>query len=583
MPFDSIALRAEVADLQGAVLHGRVDKIVQPGELEVALLLRAQQANHWLVLSADAQRARTQRTMVRQANAFAEPSAFVMLLRKYLEGSRLQAIDQQGLDRVLQLLFHGALGEVVLIVEMMGRYSNVILTDRDLRVLGAVKQVRAAENRVRVILPHQPYVSPPRPMQARHPERPKLDPLVAGPGTVAAALGETAPAAPLWQVLLDVVDGLSPTAAREVVYRVTGDTTTSSGTDANLQTAARLLHVVRDLYGPDRGLPSAVWRGEKLVEWAVYPLHAYGDAAHRYPDMPALLDAVYTARAVTDTLAGQRGPLVKAITAQAAALGRKIAALESSLTSRETLEALRVQGEMVLAYQHSLTPGQRVLDLPELGLAITLDPDLTAVENAQRLFKRYRKARDAAAVVPGLLEQARQDHAYLAQLAVHAAQAVDPAALAAVREEWREIQPGSTRRVAKASGQRPGRGTPPAKSRPRIQPLRMRAADGTEILIGRSARQNDAVTFDLADSRDLWLHARQIPGAHVIVRCGGRSPAEETLMRAAELAAYYSQARESTIVPVDYTAVRNVRRIKGGKPGLVHYASEITLQVRPAG
>jgi predicted ribosome quality control (RQC) complex YloA/Tae2 family protein len=583
MPFDSIALRASSDDLRSVALHGRVDKIVQPAELAVALLLRAQQANHWLVLSADAQRARVQRTLTKQTNAFAAPSAFVMLLRKYLEGSRLQLVEQQGVDRVLHLLFHAALGEVVLIAEVMGRYSNVILVDREHRVLGAVKQIRAEENRVRVILPHQPYLPPPRPMQVVHPDRPKLDPFGAISGPLVAALGETTPATPLWHALLDVVDGLSPTAAREVVYRVTGDTMALTGMYVDLETGTRLIHSVRDLYGSDRGLPCAVWRKEKLVEWAAFPLRSRGDAARDYPDLLALLDAVYSERVAGDVLAGQRGPLLAALRGQIAALGRKITALESSLTPKETLEALRVQGEMVLAYQHLVSPGQRELDLPDVGLTIPLDPELTPLENAQRFFKRYRKARDAGAIVPGLLEQARQDRAYAAQLLVHAEQAADPAALAVVRDEWREVQTAHPGDAGKTKAQRQARGGRPTKNRSRVEPLRVRAADGTEILIGRSARQNDAVTFDLADARDLWLHARQIPGAHVIVRCGGRTPSEETLARAAALAAYYSQARESTVVPVDCTAVRNVRRIKGGRPGLVHYSGETTLQVRPAG
>jgi predicted ribosome quality control (RQC) complex YloA/Tae2 family protein len=241
---------------------------------------------------------------------------------------------------------------------------------------------------------------------------------------------------------------------------------------------------------------------------------------------------------------------------------------------------------MILAYQHGIEPGQRELAIPDLDLTIPLDPALTPLENAQRAFKLYHKGRDAAAIVPGLLEAARQDLEYLDQLAVHAALASDPAALAAVRDDLRETGAGpdqargAKKGRAKDKRAQLGKG---GKARPGVSPLRVRAADGTEILVGRSARQNDAVTFQLAAPQDLWLHARQIPGAHVILRTGGRPPGKEALLQAATLAATHSQARTATAVPVDYTAVRQVRRIKGGKPGLVHYSGETTINVRLGG
>ncbi|HWE60157.1 MAG TPA: NFACT family protein [Chloroflexota bacterium] len=585
MPYDSLTLRAVTEDLRAHLLGGRVDKVVQPADLEVALLLRAESANHWLLLSAHAQHARVQRTLQKQSGAYREPSAFVMLLRKYLEGARLRDVSQQAVDRVLQLTFHGAAGETVLIAEVMGKYSNIILADDDMVVLGAVKHVRAEENRVRVVLPHHPYLLPPRPMQPPpHQGRPKLDPLHSAGGDLTAALAIFDDATLLWKALLDLVDGLSPMAAREVVYRTSGGVDTVLGDHRDLDTAMRLLAEVRDLYSPRRGSPSALWQQTKLVEWAAFPIRQYAVEPRRYEDVMALLDQVYAARAQSDALAGQRGPLVQQIETLRKSLRRKIASLEASLTSPEALDALRTQGEMVLAYQHSIAQGQRELAIPELALIVALDPDLTPVENAQRLFKRYQKARDAAVVVPALLEGARQDLAYLDQLAVHAAQAADPAALAAVRDELREVLPAQSSTKGKQVKRQDQRGPHKGmKQRPGVLPLRVRAADGTEILIGRSARQNEALTFSMAGPRDIWLHARQIPGAHVIVRTNGHSPAQETLQQAAALAAYYSQARESTVVPVDYTAVRNVRRIKGGKPGMVHYAGESTLTVRPAG
>jgi predicted ribosome quality control (RQC) complex YloA/Tae2 family protein len=321
------------------------------------------------------------------------------------------------------------------------------------------------------------------------------------------------------------------------------------------------------------------------VEWAAFPLHQHGVEPRRYPEIAALLEDVYATRADADGLVGQRGPLLGQIEALRKTARRKIASLESSLADPEALRTLRERGEMILAYQHSIEPGQRELSIPELGLAIPLDTALTPLENAQRAFKQYQKGRDGAAVVPGLLEAARHELEYLDQLRVHAAVAADPAALAAVRDDLREAA-GQSQDKAKKKGRgqdKRGQSGKSGKAKPGVTPLRVRAADGTEILVGRSARQNDTVTFQLANPQDLWLHARQIPGAHVILRTGGRPPSKETLLQAATLAASHSQARASTSVPVDYTAVRNVRRIKGARPGLVHYSGETTINVRPSG
>jgi predicted ribosome quality control (RQC) complex YloA/Tae2 family protein len=583
MPFDAVMTGAVAEDLRSHLVGGRVDKILQSAELTVALLIRAERANQWLVLAAEARQARVQRTLARQINPFGEPSSFIMLLRKHLEGARLQSVAQQGVDRVLALTFYAGAEEPVLLAEIMGRYSNVILVDRESMVLGALKQVRADENRYRVVLPRHPYLPPPRPMRpAPHADRPKLDPLRATGGELAVALADFDDAALLWKAMLDSVDGLSPVLAREVVFLVTGQVERALAGHRDLNSATTLLSQVRRQFGSNRGQPSAIWQGTKLVEYAAFPLRQYGVEPRLYEDLAALLDEVFAAEREVDSMAGQRKPVMAQIEALRGAQRRKIASLEAGLSSQEELTMLRTRGEMALAYQHAITPGQRELRIPELDLTIPLDPEQTPLENAQRFFKRYQKVRDAAAVVPGLLEAARQDLAYLDQLQVHAALAGDPAALAAVRADLRL----ATEDESPVQQRKPDRRDPRArdgKGKPGISPLRVRTADGMEILVGRSARQNDAVTFDLAAPQDLWFHARQIPGAHVILRVAGRPPTRQALLEAATLAASHSQARGATTVPVDYTLVRNVRRIKGGKPGLVHYSGETTLQVHPAG
>ncbi len=583
MPYDSIVTRAVAEDLRLHLVGGRVDKVVQPEELSVALLLRAEHANQWLLMSAHAQRATVRRTLSRQAAAFSEPTPFVMLLRKHLEGARLSAVSQVGVDRVLRHVFVRGADETVLIAEIIGRYSNVILTASDSTVLGALKVVRSTENRVRVIVPRKPYVPPPAPMQAPpYQERAKLDPIHGLAGDLAAALSGIDPTACLWKSLLDIVDGLSPTVARETVFQVTGAVDAPVAQAAGLAQASALLDMTRMLYSPARGLPCAVRQGEKLLDFAAFPLHHRGIAPTTYPDITTLLDDVQFAPDTGDAMAARRGPVVATVEILRKNARRKIASLQGSLVGESVLADMRARGEMVLAYQHAIEVGAKELVVPDTAMRFALDPELTPVENAQRFFKQYGKARDAARVVPALLDAARQELEYLDQLAVHATAADDPQSLAAVREDLRELTatPEETAQRAKKEAQRAKRGKA-RRGTPAINPLRVRASDGSEILVGRSAKQNDAVTFDMAGSQDIWLHARRIPGAHVILRAVGHPPDPAALLMAATLAAAHSQARGATTVPVDYTLVRNVHRIKGAKPGLVYYSGETTLNVRP--
>jgi len=491
------------------------------------------------------------------------------------------ARSQLGVDRVLQVTFERGDDSVTLIGEVMGRYSNVILTDASMVVLGALKHIHAGENRVRVTLPRHPYVPPPQPMQpSPQQERPKLDPFGSIAGDLASVLPRLAPSTPLCKALVDHVDGVSPVLAREVTFLVTGTITATTGEHHDLAAITATMRLIRDRFSPQRGQPCAIRQGERLADYAAFPLHYYGVEPALYPDIAALLDDVFATPA--NPMAGQKGQVAGAIEAARKIARRKIASLEAALVDEPKIAALRTHGEMVLAYQHGIAPGQPTLSVPELDLEIPLDVALTPVENAQRLFKQYAKARDAAAIVPGLLEGARHELEYLDQLAVHAELAGDPQSLAAVRSELREFS-ASPEELARQTRkqEKQSRGAKPQHGKPAVSPLRVRAADGTEILVGRSAKQNDAVTFRMAGPRDIWFHARQIPGAHVILRVGGRPPAPDTLLQAATLAAMHSQARSSTTVPVDYTEVRHVRRIKGARPGLVHYSGETTINVRP--
>ncbi len=611
MAYDSITTAAVATDMEQRLVGSYIDKIIGPSEQTIGLLFWTGRTNHWVLFSAHPQHARVVPTAQRLSGGGAEPSSFVMLLRKHLDGQRVNNITQSGCDRVLTFQI-GSAG-VTLIAEIMGKNSNIILVDGAGIILGSLKRVTAAMNRYREVMTHRTYVPPPQPSRPgpTGDPIPKLDPRTCLAGDLAAALHGQPPNQRLWQALIDCLDGCSPQLAREIVARwqLTMPANTTPGdispptasTAATLEHSSALLAIVRALYQPedDRWQPSVAWRADQIAAWAVYPLRQYeGDAAidvRPSHSLEEMFDLVYGGDEVGDELAepldAQRKPLLAALDAQRERVRHKVTSLRDGLPDPATITALREKGQLLLAYGHTLTPDQSVLHVEDPPLDIAVDPSLSPVENAQAYFRRYTKTRDAAQKVPALLEAAEAERDFLDQARVFVELAHSPSDLAQVRSDLHEAGvpiggAAPVRKPAKQPKNVKGRKQAPtgksSKANAATQAImRVRSADGTEILVGRSASQNDLVTFSLAGSGDVWLHAREIPGAHVIVKSGGRPPSAATLHQAAELAASYSRGRDATSVPVDYTFVRYVRRIKGAGPGLVHYSGETTLMVRP--
>lgn len=586
MAYDSVTTAAVAAELHARLSHGRVDKIIQPSDHAVALLLRAGGANHWLLLSAHPQHARVALTHERLAKAHDEPSSFVMLLRKHLEGAALDGVEQAGYDRILRLRWRTRAAPWTLIAEVMGKHSNVILVDEKDTIFGAVKLITPALSRYRVVLPRHPYTPPPA--QSRpspHDADPKLDPLTITPSLLGTALADQPDTTPLATALVGALAGISPQLAKEVAYRLAGDVAIPLGARPHLEAALTILH---ELMAPSAWQPSIARQNGAIAGWAAYPLRQHGVEPEFYSSIFDVLDSAYGDLESGDALGSVRAGLRATIAAQRTRLDKKVASLRAGLRPREEIDALRLQGEMVLAFAHDIAPGQRELRLDDPPLAIPLDPALTPAENAQALFHRYRKARDAAAKVPPLLDEAEQGLQFLDTALLFVEQASSPQQLKEIKDDLSAAgfgQPGAKeqpqRPAAKGKGgtYHPGGKQAPVKSA--APALRFTTRDGLEVLVGRSARQNEVVTFDLATSGDLWFHARGLPGSHVLLKTRGRTPPDGSIEHAAALAAYYSRGRGSTTVAVDIVPIRNVRRVKGGKPGLVRISGETTLNVRP--
>ncbi len=647
MHIDAMTLAA-VADEWRLLLTGaRVDTIIQPTGHSVALQCYVPASQHeqsgqnrWLYLSAHPQLARAHLTALKPAKIASEPPTFVMLLRKYLEGARIQVILQPRWERIIEVTAgsrsasyeDGALYR--LIIELMGRMSNIILCDEHGLILGSLKHVGADVNRYRVIAAHVQYVPPP-PQQRRVAggSLPRLEPTSITAAQLAMCGAEdsglTKEASQqnerkrvklqepkLWQLLTRNLLGFSPLLAREAVYRTTGDTEslieTATTPWEELAWNVRQLAALYDTHAWKPQLVERVADASKTqvsaspavpIAFAPYVLEQYaampGVRIRESPSMNVLIDEFYADAEWRDALESVRAPVRKALQTQLERRKRKAELLQQELAASEEAARTRLQAELLLAYQHEVKQGQSSVVLQNKfenqaspsEVTIPLDPRFDSVGNANRLFHKYHKLRRALALVPSQIEQNAIELATVEQLLADLMLADTPAEVALVKAEVRSagymrgakdsgILPAGTRKQShkgKGAKQTKGKPVPPGGG----VPLHVQSRDGFTILIGKNSRQNEEVTFRQATANDLWLHARGVPGAHVLIKAGGRDVPPGTIEQAASLAAYYSQARGSTSVPVDYTLQRHVRHMKGGGPGMVIYEREKTIYAQP--
>jgi len=566
MYFDALTTAAVGDELQNMLLGGRVQKTFLLEKLSIGLEIYAQRQRHYLLASAHPQHARVHLTDQRLRRGPDVASSFLLMLRKYVRGGEVVGVQCPPFERILSLELSHPAGSTTLIVEAMGRHANIILVDEGGRVLDAVKRVRPQLSR-RFVMPGQPYTPPP--------PRPGFCPTDLTELSLRALLAkaaETDVKTPAWRALVRGVQGVSPLLAREVVYRATGDTQTRA---AHVSRIAPLLDAFQDLFtffGEGCWQPCLAYEGRECVAFAPYPLQQYVDC-RPMTGISKAVAAYFENLLGADAYAAARRSAAETIKKVRKRVDRKRTALARSLEAANRAGELRLKGEMILSYAHTVKPGQTELlapvDLDSPPLQIALNPKLTAVENAQRYFREYEKAKGAIREIPARLAQTDQELYYLDQLATDLSLATSRPEIVEAKQAL--IQAGYLRR----------QGNKPRVQMPRSQPLVKDSPDGFRILVGRNSRQNEEVTFKRAAPDDLWLHARGIPGGHVIVKCAGRPVTEKTLRQAAALAAFYSRDRDEPLVTVDYVERRHVRRAKGRHPGLVTYRGERTIRIKP--
>ena len=567
MPLDAICLQGVVGELAPQLTGSRIEKIQQPARDQIILLLRGSRR---LFLNAGANQPRIHLTEQLRDNP-SQPPMFCMLLRKHLSGGIIESVRQEPLERVVTLtvLASDEMGErsrFTLVWEGMPRRANLILCDRDGRIIDCLRRVDLEAEQDRQVLPGLFYRLPTR--------QDKCSPLSVTEEEFAALLERTAPDAPLDGWLLDTFTAISPLVARELTVRACGST------DAPVSQGNALWDVFsrwQQSVNENTFTPTLIKRNGSLTDFTYGPVTQYGTYAETeiYDSFSHLLDDFYEKREQAERVKQKGRDLLKTATTARDRVRRKLAAQEKELAACLDRDHLRICGELITANLYRMERGQSRLTAQNYydencaDVDIPLDVRLSPQENAARYFKQYAKAKTAEKYLTAQLQRGREELQYLESVLQELAQAESEQDFNDIRTELTD------------GGYLRGRGKKRSGFQRASKPREFRSSAGLRILVGRNNRQNDRLTTKDADKRDIWLHTQKIHGSHVILCTGGAEPDEQSLMEAASLAAYFSQAQGSTKVPVDYTPVKFVKKPAGAKPGMVVYTTYQTMLADP--
>lgn len=556
MPFDGIVVKAVTNELKEKIIPGKINKIYQPTESELVFTIRSGGENHFLLLSIHPTYARFHLTEDVFRNP-QEPPMFCMLLRKHMSGAIIEEIEQYGMERIVtfSIKTRNEIGDIVfrtLVIELMGKHSNVMLLDKEKgHIIDSLKHVSMAQNRHRTILPGQEYKLPP--------SQGKWNILDIDETDFLRKLDFNA--GKMENQIVGVLEGFSPFAAKEVVADA-GLGSTENYKEAFLVCKGK---IAENAYSP------AIYRNKK-EDFHVLPTSFFNGEKENFSSANEMLDGFYSGKAKRDRVKQQAKDLYRFIKNEKDKNERKLKKHAQTMNKAENAEYYQKLGELLTANIYLVKQGDKSVtvidyyDPDQNELTIELHPQKTPSENAQSLFKTYQKLKTSKQKVAEEIVKTKAEIAYLDQL-LHQMNVASVDDIEEIREELREE--GYLKKQYRRKPQKP---TKP-------QPEEYVSSDGVLILVGKNNKQNEYVTTKLAHRDDIWLHTKDIPGSHVIIR--DREPSEETLQEAAQLAAYFSKSKESSSVPVDYTKIRHVKKPNGAKPGYVTYDNQKTLFVTP--
>ena len=563
MSFDSLALRIVTQELRETLLGGTIRHIEQANAHTFSFRIGQGAETHWLTLSAHSVHARIH--LIEKPPPGQKQSYLADFLTTHLRGGTITEIEQLGWDRILKITVQPVSDEPIqpsskaIIAEFMGKHSNIILIDAsDDRILESLKRIDETMSRHREILPGETYTLPP--------QQAKTDPLTLDKAAFVELIGGQTEVS--WRRLFENIDGFSPTLAKEVVARAA---------ETELWDAYQQ---VITYFEPKHASPQLLTDGNVPIAVSALPLQQFPNAVSQtFNTMSDAFCAYYDAITLKENIASEHRTLTQALTKQKGLLRRKAKALQADLERAEKAEDYRIQGELILANLHAITRGQQQVELqnyysPELEkMVIPLNPEQSPSENAQSYFKKYTKAKRGRSRIQQLISDLDADQETLQLYALELESADTLEALQRLRAAFVEngyLKAPQSRKRKQEVGEGPFR--------------RYTSANGFQMYVGKNSQSNDLLLRQIAKPSDMWLHAKQIHGSHVIIRNPENRPdiPMPTLLQAAQLAAYYSKAHHASNVPVDYTWARYVVKRKGNVAGYVHYTREKTLYVEPA-
>ena len=574
MALDGMFLSFLVKSVNETLAGAKVDKIHQPSKNELVFIMRTRGGMHKLYFTADANSPRFAIVQNTPENP-QTPPMLCMLFRKRLVGATLLNVQQNSLDRIAFFNFDatneiGDRVKLTLAVEIMAQHSNVILINDENRVVDALRRVDAEKSSFRLVLPGAQYKLPP--------SQDKLSLLSSEPQEACEAvlgLGNTK----LSSAILKALQGVSPFLARELAYRVCGDdkSVDELNSGEKMKLFSELSSLKTMLLSGDIEPTMVLDESEKPMEFSFLPVTQYGSSLKTIVkgDVFSLLEGFYSERDRVLRTRSKGAELFKMLDNSIERISRKLNNQRDDLKKCADRDELRIKAELITASQYKLQKGLTVYEVENYYdenniVKVSVDPALTPSQNAQKLYKEYHKACTAENMLIKLIEDGEQDLVYLESVR-------DMLSRSTLEREFSEIKD----ELISQGFIKPKKSNKKQMKKQALPPLEFKTSQGLTVLVGRNNIQNDKLTFKTGRKGDMWLHAQKCPGSHVLLLSEGREIPDDAIVEAAEIAAYYSSAKDGTVVTVDYTDVKNIKKPNGAKPGFVVYYTYYSVNVKP--
>lgn len=577
MSFDGIVVKSLVGELREKLIDSKIDKVYQPEKDEVCLKIRSKEGACKLLLSASASHPRVYIANKYEKTNPKKAPVFCMTLRKYIQGGVIVGIDQVGFERIIKISVesYDELREKTckdLYIEIMGKHSNIILvSDLEGKVIDSIKRVPLSVSRARQVLPGVSYELPP--------SQDKLNPLdIIDVDKFTLRINRSK--GPVFKAIYGNILGLSPLLAREICVRVglEANTEVEDLSNEDIRSLVDCINTTFDDLDKNKVYPSIIIdkKRDKIVEFSSIRLSQYKDLTEIYDDsISTIIEDYYLAKDKKDRINQRASSMKKNLSLKLDRVKHKIDKQMIELKESENADKYRIKGELITSYIYMIKEGMDKVVLENFydnnkEIEIDLRVNLSPSENAQKYFKKYNKLKNAGEEISKQMVINIQEKEYLENTLLSIENCDDAKELKEIREEL--IREGYIKSYK----------MPKKDNKPGTDMRKFRSYHGKLIIVGKNNKQNDYLTLRLADNEDLWFHTKDIPGSHVLIKSAGMTVTDEELIEAATLAAYYSKARMSSNVPVDYTMRKNVKKPSGAKPGMVIYEKNKTIYVTPS-